>query len=51
MYKLTPRIYFKLATVKGLKKHASICYTTHIDYGDDTYKMGVIEKEDVIDDY
>lgn len=50
MYKLTPRIYFKLATVKKLKKHASICYTTHIDYGDDTYKMGVIEKEDVIDD-
>lgn len=50
MYKLTPKIYFRLASIKGLKKHASICYTTHINYGDDTYKMGVIEKSDVIDD-
>ncbi len=50
MYKLTPRIYFKFASLKGLKKHASICYTTHINYGDNIYKMGVIEKEDVIDD-
>ena len=50
MYKFTPRVYFKYASLKGLKKHASICYTTHINYGDDTYKMGVIEKEDVVDD-
>ena len=50
MYKLTPQIYFRCASSKNLRKHASICYTTHIDYGIDTYKMGVIEKQDVIDD-
>ena len=50
MYKLTPRIYFKNASSKGLKKAAGICYTTDINYGVDTYKMGVIEKKDVLDD-
>ena len=50
MYKLTPSIYFRYASSQKLRKHAAICYTTHIDYGDDTYKMGVIEKRDVIDD-
>lgn len=50
MYKLTPQIYFKYASSTRLRKHAAICYTTHIDYGDDTYKMGVIEKKDVLDD-
>lgn len=50
MYKLTPSIYFKHASSKGLKKAAGICYTTDINYGIDTYKMGVIEKDDVIDD-
>lgn len=50
MYKLIPRMYFKYASIKSLKKHAAICYTTDIHYGDDTYKMGVIEKSDVIDD-
>lgn len=45
MYDLIPRIYFKNAKEKGLRKHAGICYTTNIDYGIDTYKMGVIEKE------
>lgn len=50
MYKLTPQIYFKCASSKALRKHASICYTTHINYGIDTYKMGVIEKRDVLDD-
>ena len=50
MYNLTPKIYFTLAKEKTLRKHASICYTTHINYGCDTYKMGVIEKKDVLDD-
>lgn len=50
MYKLTPKIYFKHASVEGLKKGAGICYTTDINYGIDTYKMGVIEKKDVLDD-
>ena len=50
MYKLTPSIYFKHASSKGLKKAAGICYTTDINYGIDTYKMGVIEKADVLDD-
>ncbi len=50
MYKLIPRIYFKHAKVDSLKSYASICYTTHINYGIDTYKMGVIEKKDVLDD-
>lgn len=50
MYKLTPKIYFKHASSAKLKKGAGICYTTDINYGIDTYKMGVIEKIDVIDD-
>lgn len=50
MYNLTPKIYFTIAKEKSLRKHASICYTTHINYGCDTYKMGVIEKKDVLDD-
>lgn len=50
MYKLTPQIYFRCASSQKLRKYAAICYTTHIDYGDDTYKMGVIEKRDVLDD-
>ena len=50
MYKLTPRIYFKHAKSKTLKKAAGICYTTDIVYNQDVYKMGVIEKEDVLDD-
>ena len=50
MYKLTPRLYFKHAKSSSLKKAAGICYTTDIEYGQDTYKMGVIEKADVIDD-
>lgn len=50
MYKLTPKIYFKHASSAKLKKGAGICYTTDINYGIDTYKMGVIEKVDVLDD-
>jgi len=50
MYKLVPRIYFRHAKSENLRKHASICYTSHINYGNDTYKMGVIEKQDVLDD-
>lgn len=50
MYKLIPKIYFKHAKSASLKKAAGICYTTDINYGQDTYKMGVIEKVDVIDD-
>ncbi len=50
MYKLTPRIYFKHASAERLKKAAGICYTTDINYGIDTFKMGVIEKTDVLDD-
>ena len=50
MYKMTPKIYFKHASKERLKKAAGICYTTDIKYGIDTYKMGVIEKVDVLDD-
>ena len=50
MYKFTPRLYFKHASKAKLKKAAGICYTTDINYGIDTYKMGVIEKEDVLED-
>ena len=50
MYKFTPRMYFKHAKSESLKKAAGICYTTDIIYGEDTYKMGVIEKNDVLDD-
>ena len=50
MYKFTPKMYFKHASSKSLKKAAGICYTTDINYGIDTFKMGVIEKVDVLDD-
>ena len=50
MYKFTPKVYFKHAKSDSLKKAAGICYTTDIKFGIDTYKMGVIEKEDVLDD-
>lgn len=50
MYGLTPRFYFKHAKSSTLRKAAGICYTTDIKYGIDSYKMGVIEKEDVLDD-
>lgn len=50
MYKFIPRLYFKNSSEDKLRKHAAICYTTNIDYGIDTYKMGVIEKRDVLDD-
>lgn len=50
MYKLVPSIYFRLASSLELKKHASICYTSHIRYDGDFYKMGVVEKSDVLDD-
>lgn len=50
MYSFTPKLYFKHAKSETLKKAAGICYTTDIKYGQDTYKMGVIEKEDVLDD-
>ena len=50
MYKFTPRLYFKHAKSKSLKKAAGICYTTDINYEDDTYKMKKNKKLDVIDD-
>ena len=50
MYGLTPRLYFKHAKEETLKKGACICYTADIKYGIDSFKMGVIEKEDVLDD-
>ncbi len=50
MYNFIPRLYFKNASKDSLRSGASICYTSHIDYNGDTFKMGVIEKEDVIDD-
>ena len=50
MYKLTPKIYFSLASEKTLRKAARICYTSDINYGGDIYKMGIIEKRDVLDD-
>ena len=50
MYKLLPRIYFSLASEKSLRSAAGICYTSHINYEGDTYKVGVIEKKDVLDD-
>lgn len=50
MYKFVPKMYFNHASRETLKKAAGICYTTDINYGIDTYKMGVIEKQDVLDD-
>ena len=50
MYKLIPKMYFRCAKSKNLRKHASICYTSHIKYDNNEYKMGVIEKKDVLDD-
>ena len=50
MYGLTPRFYFRHAKASTLKKGAGICYTTDIKYRIDSYKMGVIEKEDVLED-
>ena len=50
MYGLTPRFYFRHAKASTLKKGAGICYTTDIKYGRESYKMGVIEKEDVLED-
>lgn len=50
MYKFIPKLYFNHASRETLKKAAGICYTTDINYGIDTYKMGVIEKQDVLDD-
>jgi translocator assembly and maintenance protein 41 len=50
MYNFIPKMYFKKASREKLKSSAGICYTTDIKYGIDIYKMGVIEKEDVLDD-
>ncbi len=50
MYKLIPKIYFSRTSEKTLRSAAGICYTTDIHYGGDIYKMGVIEKRDVLDD-
>ena len=50
MYKFIPKIYFKHASEKTLRSAAGICYTTDINYEGDIYKMGVIEKKDVLDD-
>lgn len=50
MYNLTPKLYFSCSSRDRLRKCAAICYTTDINYGIDTYKMGVIEKKDVLDD-
>lgn len=50
MYNFTPRLYFSCSSRSKLRKHAAICYTTDIEYGIDTYKMGVIEKKDVLED-
>lgn len=50
MYGFIPRLYFKHAKASTLKKAAGICYTTDIKFGIDSYKMGVIEKDDVLDD-
>lgn len=50
MYRLVPKMFFKLASDESLKKGVPICYTAYVNDGDDTYKMGVIEKNDVLDD-
>ncbi len=54
MYSFTPRLYFRLSSREKMRKHAGICYTTDINYRvgevEDTYKMGVIEKNDVLED-
>jgi len=50
MYGLTPRLYFRHAKRETLRKAAGICYTADIKYGQDSFKMGVIEKDDVLDD-
>lgn len=50
MYGFTPKLYFKFAKKDTLRKAARICYTADIKYGQDSFKMGVIEKRDVLDD-
>ena len=50
MYNFIPRLYFTLASEKALRGAAGICYTSHINYEGDTYKIGIIEKQDVLDD-
>ncbi len=50
MYKLTPKLFFHFASESLLKKGAPICYTSNISDKGDVYKIGVVEKEDVIDD-
>ena len=50
MYGLTPKLYFRFAKKETLRKGAGICYTADIKYGIDTFKMGVIEKKDVLED-
>ena len=50
MYKFIPRVYFNNASKDKLRTGAHICYTSNINYKDDVYKIGVIEKEDVLND-
>ena len=50
MYPAIPKLYFRLASAKRLKKAAGICYTSGIKYGEDTFKVGVIEKSTVLSD-
>lgn len=50
MYKLVPKLFFNYAPSSVLRSAAHICYTSHIKSDDDIYKMGVIEKCDLLDD-
>ena len=50
MYKFIPKIFFSNASKDKLRTGAHICYTSNINYKGDVYKIGVIEKEDVLND-
>ena len=50
MYHLMPTLFFKCASEEQLKMFGNSCYTSHIKYMDKYYKMGVIEKKDLIED-
>ena len=50
MYHLVPKVYFSVASADQLKSGAGICYTSHINYMGDVFKMGAIEKQDVLND-
>ena len=50
MYRMIPSLFFSHATQDQLKMLGTSCYTSHINFMDNYYKMGVIEKDDLIAD-